>query len=76
MTEEKLYKERLKNILNQLSFIQCKELLGELAIKEFEGLTYTEIKEVHDKFINLQFSTQPFLDNKDIRNVLISPFKE
>lgn len=86
MIDTELYKERLRTIHKQLSEEQIGELFDMLMeVKEFQPPGYPskgipkvfgqlndkEIKYLHDKFITLQFSFEPWLGNKDIRGIYI-----
>ena len=71
MKKINLFKERLKNVLGQLSSDQRGELLEE---KNFDELSDREIKSFHDKFVNIQYSEEPKLKGKDIRGVTIFPY--
>ena len=85
-----IFKERLKNILNQLTSDQQEELLEmlfeeprfqpagypwEYDSKTFEQLAPAEIKFLHDRFITIQYSSDPTLQGEDIRGVSIYPYK-
>ena len=85
----KIFKERLHNILEQLSSDQQEELFDKLfeqqefqpegypfkyKTKSFHQLSEKEIKYLHDRFIDIQYSEDPTLQGEDIRNVLIFPY--
>jgi len=85
----KLIKDRLTNIMRQLSSDQNEELMEMLyeipafqpkgypykyTSKDFNDLTGEEIKHLHDRFIDIQYSDYPKLQGEDIREVLIYPY--
>lgn len=72
-----LFRERLKNILDQLTNAQQEELFDKLGSsdKSFEELDDLDVLYLHAEFIILQYSSNPVLQGEDIRNVLIYPYK-
>ena len=85
-----LFRERLHNILKQLTSDQRGELMEKLFekpqfqpkgypfnynSKSFEELSDEEVKFLHGSFIDIQFSDDPTLQGEDIRGVIIYPSK-
>jgi hypothetical protein len=77
--EENLFKERFVNIYNQLTLRQFSEFLtmlpNDLGNIIWVDLSLKEFKLMHDTFIELQYSENPKLDDKDIRDILVYPYK-
>lgn len=89
MTNKQIIRERLRNILKQLSNDQQEELMEMLltepkfqpegypfsyTCKSFYELNDEEVAYLHKEFIELQYSDEPKLQGEDIRNVLIYPY--
>jgi hypothetical protein len=72
MVEETIFRQRLRNILTQLSEDQQTELMPN---KKLRIMDDDEVETVHTKFIDIQYSGKPFLAGTDIRHVLVFPYK-
>jgi hypothetical protein len=72
MVEETIFRQRLRNILTQLSEDQQIDLMPD---KKLTIMDDKEVEATHTKFINIQYSSKPFLGGTDIRHVLVFPHK-